>query len=968
MWLGGHAGDYTRWRVEATEAIGDSRLSGGAGVIQCELLVYVDELPGHITQGFLSMIAPHHGGIWQDVRVYSTGPLSIAPDGLSVDTSLELIEECEREYTCSLRIEGADPATADNLVLNIVLDLPEPHKERGHYRSEFYVAPDEPAWSFDLEPPQVTFSSSECVELWAPDNPWLLSLTVSLLLEDEQTGRRQISDSVTQRFAFRDIRIEGTEVLLNGEAIKLRSALNWGFYPGAISPSPTREQVREEFAYIKTLGFNAETVCLVNMPDYFYDIADEMGILIWQEYPTWHNDFAAAHLPTYRREFPAYLARDRNHPSIILRSISVEAGVADQEVMAELYQMAKSMTDTPVQDNSSWFWLSNPKLADWYGEDNYLNCSEWARHMLNTLPGKLDELEPKPYIIGESILFNTWPDTAALLDSVGANPVFARPQAGTPAATQLEMAAYLGGPSPYPYWFPTCFASCLAVEERLRARYNPFLPAGEDIVRDYLLPQSYSYALESRRFQIELMDADPRYAGYTVNVVRDMPLIRAGLLDGLGRPRWSMADWAWHGSGGADIPVGGADGPVRDSSEMAGAAARPTQDAHPTDDPLQRWDPAWEEGINRETPVLAVREGYRDLTPLLAQWPNVRWIDDSELSSIRGMPLPTEYSRVVVTSVLTHALADYAGSGGAVILLTSKWPGALGSYHHYFWRDAIFVPPVGPWRRESDRERIVELQMYDLNKESAQVIPVDDLGITSDVDPLLRLFDTHDLSTVVTYDQVFATGVGSGMLIASSLDHSTPAGQWVLGELVRWADEWIADGWLSTIRPFPATAMSPERLHELAVSRANGILALDEGWQFKLDPGQDGEDEGWMLPGYDASDWDAVRAGVGWEAQGYAYDGMAWYRRVIEVPADWEGAVLRLIADGVDDAYTVWVNGEAVATHGSFTVHEETIWLKQTVTGLTGYLIPGESNTLVLQVVDITGQGGIWKPIYLAAD
>src|SRR4030042_7164574 len=44
-WLGGNVGDYVRWRVEATTAA-----RAGAN----ELLVYVDELPGHILQGFLS--------------------------------------------------------------------------------------------------------------------------------------------------------------------------------------------------------------------------------------------------------------------------------------------------------------------------------------------------------------------------------------------------------------------------------------------------------------------------------------------------------------------------------------------------------------------------------------------------------------------------------------------------------------------------------------------------------------------------------------------------------------------------------------------------------------------------------------------------------------------------------------------------------------------------------------------------
>jgi len=38
------------------------------------------------------------------------------------------------------------------------------------------------------------------------------------------------------------------------------------------------------------------------------------------------------------------------------------------------------------------------------------------------------------------------------------------------------------------------------------------------------------------------------------------------------------------------------------------------------------------------------------------------------------------------------------------------------------------------------------------------------------------------------------------------------------------------------------------------------------------------------------------------------------------------------------------------------------------VTDLTDYLRPGESNLIVLQVVDITGQGGVYKPLYLAVE
>jgi len=40
----------------------------------------------------------------------------------------------------------------------------------------------------------------------------------------------------------------------------------------------------------------------------------------------------------------------------------------------------------------------------------------------------------------------------------------------------------------------------------------------------------------------------------------------------------------------------------------------------------------------------------------------------------------------------------------------------------------------------------------------------------------LRLFDTHDLADVAVNDQLFATRCGQGMLLVSSLDHSTDAG------------------------------------------------------------------------------------------------------------------------------------------------------------------------------------------------
>jgi len=157
-------------------------------------------------------------------------------------------------------------------------------------------------------------------------------------------------------------------------------------------------------------------------------------------------------------------------------------------------------------------------------------------------------------------------------------------------------------------------------------------------------------------------------------------------------------------------------------------------------------------------------------------------------------------------------------------------------------------------------------------------------------------------------------------------------------------------------------------LRDFATFRANTIIPLDEGWRFILDASQEGERLAYYSPTTLFEYTDVISCGKSWESQGFSYDGMAWYRRYVDIPEDWFPNRIKLVAEGVDDAYTVWVNGEKVATHGSFTDHEQTVWLKQTVTDITDYVVAGEENFIVLQVVDIVGQGGVYKPLYLAVE
>ena len=74
--LAEHLGGWTPFRVDVTE------LARGRESSEHEIEVRVDERVGHNTQGFLPIIQPHFGGIWQEVK------LVVVPDTYIEDLGL----------------------------------------------------------------------------------------------------------------------------------------------------------------------------------------------------------------------------------------------------------------------------------------------------------------------------------------------------------------------------------------------------------------------------------------------------------------------------------------------------------------------------------------------------------------------------------------------------------------------------------------------------------------------------------------------------------------------------------------------------------------------------------------------------------------------------------------------------------------------------------------------------------------
>lgn len=96
------------------------------------------------------------------------------------------------------------------------------------------------------------------------------------------------------------------------------------------------------------------------------------------------------------------------------------------------------------------------------------------------------------------------------------------------------------------------------------------------------------------------------------------------------------------------------------------------------------------------------------------------------------------------------------------------------------------------------------------------------------------------------------------------------------------------------------------------------VVAFPSEWEFKTDPLEVGTLEQWYLR-RNGGDWETISDSVYWDAQGLqrkdglAYDGHAWYRGTVTVPASVTGRPVRLTIGGVySDNLWLWLNGNLI--------------------------------------------------------
>lgn len=801
--LGEHLGGWTPFRFDVTDLI--RKKPDGPHTIRVRL----DEKVGHNTQGFLPIIQPHFGGLWQGVKLIEVpegyvDDLNLFAYGLPGKPFIEIEAhfrgETLRSGTVRYRRLGDQWREAVPIQITLTGQLKQIHVQ--------IAVP----------------------EYWRPESPSLYE--IELTCND---------DRVLTRAAFRTIETDKSKLLLNGQPLVVRGVLNWGFYPPRLAPMPDRERWRRDIKLAKAMGFNLMKFCLWVPPREFFDLCDEEGMLVWQEYPTWHPKLDQAHKPQLLKEYEEFYAYDRNHPSVILRSLTCETGAsADLGVIRELYDLAKKMIPgCIVEDDSSW--IEWNRVNDFFDDHPYGNNHTWPA-TLKRLREYAERKGPKPLLLGEAIAADTWIDPELWLKKVG---------------------------NERPYWLPGFLDGNKKWLDRMRSLYG-------DGGLDRLGPDSLRYAMLMRRYQIETFRREVPDGGYVVSVIRDFPLAGMGLIGFDDQPKWPVEDWAWHAG-----------------KDMTG-------------------------GVQFKMP--------------------------------KPKPVPAD---VITARRLDDLLLTQLESGAKVVLLPDGEKGSFPLRDHWFLRGGPYLPDHPLWQR-IPRDLIVQTQHFDL---AGKVIP--DIQFFDEIDPLILLWDNHDIKDVKTHGLVFETRVGKGRLFVSALNHGffNELGQSLLGVF----REYIANG------PMPKRELKPETIRRIREKLREKKLELTkETWQFKPDAGNSGLANNWHKPDLKLDDsWNPIKVGKHWEGQGWPrLDGWAWYRLDVTIPPDWAGQPLYLSFEGVDDHYEAYVNGTKIGSGGDIAT-KRTAFEDRASFKLPDSVKPGDKCTIAIRVFDWYGAGGIHRPVTL---
>ena len=365
--LAHHDGGYSTWRVNITDSIAD----------ESELQILVDNSPSEEVYPQMADFT-FYGGLYRSVYIVAVKKSHFDLDyyggpGLTVTPT----------------IEGKDA--------KVTVEAYTTNKEDGQsFVYAIYGKDGELIEKIESEESSVTFEIKD-VHLWhGRRDPYLYRCEVQLVNGDE------ILDNVSTKFGCRSFSVDPNRgFILNGEEYPLRGVSRHQDRLG-IGNALLPEHHEEDISLIMEVGATTIRLAHYQHDQYFYDLCDENGLVIWAEIP-----YISRHMPGGRAntisQMKELITQNYNHASIFVWGLSNEISIAgsDNDLLENhkiLNDLVHEMDKTRLTTIAA---VSMCKLSDpyiqipdlvsynhyfgWYGGDTSMN-GPWFDKFHETFP------------------------------------------------------------------------------------------------------------------------------------------------------------------------------------------------------------------------------------------------------------------------------------------------------------------------------------------------------------------------------------------------------------------------------------------------------------------------------------------------------------------------------------------------------------------------------------------------------
>ena len=293
--LAHHDGGYSTFRVNITNELQD----------MTEIAVVVDNAPNETVYPQMADFT-FYGGLYRDVNLIAVNNVHFDLDyyggpGLKITPTVN-------KKNASIEVEAFVKELKDGQKLVYTLYDKEENKLQSVESAETKVT---------LE--------IEDVHLWnGRKDPYLYCCEIEIVENGE------ILDNVCSRFGCRTFEIDPNNgFILNGEEYPLRGVSRHQDRTGfgnALLP----EHHAEDIDLIMEVGATTIRLAHYQHDQYFYDLCDEKGLVIWAEIP-----YISRHMPGGREntisQMKELITQNYNHPSIVVWGLSNEISIAGSD-------------------------------------------------------------------------------------------------------------------------------------------------------------------------------------------------------------------------------------------------------------------------------------------------------------------------------------------------------------------------------------------------------------------------------------------------------------------------------------------------------------------------------------------------------------------------------------------------------------------------------------------------------------